>query len=370
MTSVSTEEYVEDYQLPTIVALDGTADAFLSSMEGMLWKNTLENMEISNHGFPILAVDKLGYQAAFARDQVRIVDGRDFSEGERLNGEKVCIISESLAISNGVQVGDTIRLQTYGYDPNIEVQRKEMMNRTAFPSAAIYSDAVGFTSEMETYTIVGLYRQDNAWQNQNDPYGFTPNTIFVPKASVSGEMLQDTDGIYSTLVIQNGKMGAFQALMEESGYPGLFICYDSGYSKIVSALSAYEGVAIKALYAGIPSYAVLMILFVILFPAQQGKTLSTMCSLGASRGKRVCYVMAYSLWVLLPGAILGAFSGALLWERVTANLMEMVNVQIPLEANISMIATVLGMLHLLLMGLVVLVTAFPLTQNNSGMNRK
>lgn len=370
MTSVSAEEYIADYLVPTIAALHGTAEEFLTSGEGALWGEALEEMEISNHGFPVLAVDKLGYQAAFSRAQARIVEGRDFSESERLNGEKVCIISESLATSNGLRVGDAVQLQTYAYDPNIQVQRGEMMNSTAFPSAAVYSDAVGFTSELETYTIVGLYRQEDAWQNQNDPYGFTPNTVFVPKAAVGDTMLPYTGGIYSTLVIRNGKMNEFQALMEEAGYPGLFVCYDSGYSEIVSALSAYEGVSAKALRAGIAAYAVLMLLFVLLFPAQQRKTLSTMCFLGVSRGKRMLYVIAYSAGILLPGTMIGGLAGSLLWEQITAHLVGALNVWIPLEANMPVAAPVLSVVHLVLMGLAVLVTAVPLTGNNSVMKRR
>lgn len=179
MTSISAEEYVPNYCVPTIVKLDSTAEDYLRSEEGVLWRTTLAEMEISHHGFPVLAVDKLGYQVTFAREQARIIEGRDFAESERINGSKVCIISETVATANGLKVGDTIDLQTYGYDLNINVQQKELRQSTSFPSAAVYSRAMGFTSNMESYTIVGLYRQTNAWQNQADPYGMTPNTIFV-----------------------------------------------------------------------------------------------------------------------------------------------------------------------------------------------
>ena len=370
MTSISAEEYMEDYCTPTIVALDETPMDFLGSADGTLWSETLESLNISNHGFPILAVDKLGYQAAFSRDLARIVEGRDFSESERLNGEKVCIISESLATANGLQVGDTIELRTYAYDPNIEVQRNEVVNSTAFPSAAIYSQAMGFISEMETYTIVGLYRQENAWQNQNDPYGFTPNTIFVPKTAVSGEMLPYSDGIYSTLIIQNGKMDEFLKLQEDAGYPGLFVCYDSGYSEIVTALADYEGVSTQALYIGIAVYAVMMVFFIILFPARQGKTLATMCSLGATRKKQVQHLMVGTVGILAPGTIVGGISGALLWERVASSLMESLSVQIPLEANMLITAPTLALIHFGLVCLVVLLAAIPLTGNKGLMGRK
>lgn len=370
LTSAPADDYIADYQVPTIRAMNGRAEDFLSSEEGALWQEALEEMEINNHGFPILAVEKLGYQASFSRDQARIVAGRDFSEAERLYGEKVCIISESLATSNGLQVGDAIQLRAYAYDPNIEVQQLEIRTSKAFPSAAIYSKAMGFTSEMETYTIVGLYRQENAWQNPDDPFGFTPNTIFVPKASVSSEMVPYNRENHSTLIIENGKMEEFKAVMADAGYPDLFICYDSGYREIASSLSAYEEVSVKALYVGIAAYSVLMLLFVILFPGKQGKNLSTMCSLGAPRGKRMLHVSAYSAVILVPGAIIGGLAGALLWEQVAATLMESLNVQIPLEANMHVVAPVLCAAHLVIMMLTVLVVSILLTGNNSVIKRR
>ncbi len=370
MVSVPAEEYIADYSIPTIAALEGTSTKFLASADGVLWNKTLDSMNISNHGFPVLAVDKLGYQPAFSRELARIVDGRDFSESERLNGEKVCIISESLATANGLQVGDTIELRTYAYDPNIEVQRTEMMNSTAFPSAAIYSQTMGFTSEMETYTIVGLYRQENAWQNQNDPYGFTPNTIFVPKAAIDCEMISYSEGIYSTLIIQNGKMDEFMQLQEDAGYPGLFVCYDSGYSEIATALTDYEAVSGRALYIGISVYTVMMVLFVILFPMQQRKTLATMCSLGATRGEQIQHITIGAVALLIPGTMIGAVAGSLLWERVAAKLMESINIQLPLEANMLVTAPALSVCHLVIMTLVVLMIAIALSTNKGLIGRK
>ena len=172
----------ETYTIPTMAKLSGTGEAFLEEAEGQLWKETLEHMEISNHAFPVLAVDKLGYQIAFARGDSWITEGRDFTQEELTKGGRVCIISENQAVGNGLSVGDTIPMQTYGYDPNIEVVRREISWGTGFPSAVIYSDERGFTSDVEEYTIVGIYRQNNAWENQDDVYGLTPMWFLFPRA--------------------------------------------------------------------------------------------------------------------------------------------------------------------------------------------
>ena len=159
------EEYIPGYCVPTMAKLKGGAEDYLASEEGFLWRQALEEMEISNHGFPVLAVEKLGHQVAFAREQARIVEGRDFTEQERSGGSRVCILSQSQAEANGLKVGDMIDLRYYGYDYNIRVQQRTMM-RTSAPGAAVYSRSAGFLTETESYRIVGLYRQSNAFHRK------------------------------------------------------------------------------------------------------------------------------------------------------------------------------------------------------------
>ena len=370
MTSVSAEAYIPNYRVPTIVRLDGTAGDYLQSEEGTLWRTTLAEMEISQHGFPVLAVDKLGYQVAFAREQARIVAGRDFTESERTDGSRVCVISETVAAANGLNVGDSIGLQTYGYDLNIQVQQKELRTSTSFPGAAVYSRAMGFTSEMESYRIIGLYRQNNAWQNHGDSYGFTPNTIFVPKTSITGEALVGKSGIFYTMVLQNGMLNAFRQYQEDAGYPDLFICMDQGYGEIVEGLDAYEGVSSNALIIGIAGYTVIMLLFLLLFPAQHGKALATMSTLGAPRGKQILFVLLSAVFILIPGSSMGGLAGALLWERAAETLMESVNVQIPLEANMSVLAPAMAVGVTALMSVITLLISVLVSGPKGLMRRK
>lgn len=336
---VPAEAYIPDYCVPTMVKLEGEAEEYLASDSGFLWRQALEEMEISNHGFPVLAVDKLGYQAAFARGQTRIVEGRDFTEKERSGGSRVCILSQSLAEANGLEAGDIIDLRYYGYDCNIQVQQ-QTMRRTSSPGAAVYSRSAGFLTEAEGYQIVGLYRQKDAWQNESDDYGFTPNTIFVPKSSVTCEMLTIKSGLYYTMVLHNGKKDEFEQLQKDAGYPDLYICMDQGYSQIVSALDEYQGVSTGTLWIGIAAAAAVMALFLILFPLQQGRTVGLMNSLGADRREKIRYILVSSACILVPGAVLGGICGGAAWRRVTLRLMESVRVSVPLEANMPVMAAI------------------------------
>lgn len=369
-TQVPAEEMTETYTIPTMVKLSGTGEAFLQEAEGQLWKETLEHMEINNHGFPVLAVDKLGYQVAFARGDSRITEGRDFTQEELTRESRVCIISENLAVGNGLSVGDTIPMQTYGYDPNIEIVQREIALGTRFPSAAIYSDVTGFTSQMEEYTIVGIYRQNNAWENQDDVYGLTPNVIFVPKGSISGDFRLGNQGIFYTLVLHNGKMKEFQKLQTQAGYPDLFICMDGGYTEIASGLDTYEGVAAKALYIGAGGSAVILLLFLVLCPLQQRKNLFLMGSLGTSPGGKIRHIFVSTMVLLVPGVVLGVLTGALLWKQVATVLMGTMHVQIPMEANMAVLAPCLAAGLVAAMAVLVLALAAAMSGSKGMMNRK
>lgn len=366
------EEFVKKYTLPTVTALEGTAEDFLQTEEAALWRQTLEEQEYNLHGFPVLAVEKLGYQLAFTRGEARIVEGRDFTEGERIGASRVCIISQTVAQASGLSVGDTIDLQTYWVDRNIGADGDNRRDATEFPTAAIYSGQLGFSSEMESYTIVGLYRQNNAWQDTAlpDPYGLSPDTIFVPMGSISGDAITGNRDLFYTLVLHNGKMAEFQALQKEAGYPDLFICLDGGYGKMLTNLDTYEGVSGKALWIGIAAYGVMMALFVVFVPLQQRRTLATMASLGTGRGGKVSYVLGNALCILVPGSILGGLTGALLWKKVVARLMDSVNISIPLEANMAVTATMLVALHLVLMTALILVIAVSITGTRGLIKRK
>ena len=370
MTYIPTEEFAADYSVPTITKLNETAEKFLATEDGEIWNRMLEDMEISNHGFPVLAVDKLGYQTAFAQQRARIVAGRDFTEEERTGHARVCIISQQVAALNGLSVGDTIDMRTYAYDLNVDEQYYDLSSGDSFPSAAIYSRAMGFTSEAETYTIVGIYLQNDAWQSRVDAYGITPNVIFVPKGSVTGDKLTGESGIYYTLLIHNGRMEDFKTLMKEAGYPALFICYDQGYSQFAASLDAYEEVSEKALYIGMAGFSAIVLLFLFLYPAQQKRALALMGALGASPFTRFVHTFSGTLCIIVPGAVLGGFVGERLWQRIAAALMEWISIEIALDADMSAVAPKLTVMGLAGVAVLALIVSAVQSRNSRMMKRK
>lgn len=333
--SVRTIEMTE----PKMVRLNGTAEEFLASEVGSQWVNYLEYAAVNDHAFPIIGVDKLGYIGNFAQGLARIVEGRDFTQEELESGAKVCIMAQSLATSNGLAVGDTIRPQYYKFDSEMKAgYRISSGVGTTEPTAYFFGENTPFEGEVEAYTIVGLYR-GSEWQNpQDNLYGFTPNTIFAPKKAVTGTMDYADNAFFRTLVLENGKMNELMDLASASGYDDMFECYDQGYSDVAPAFESYADSAGRAAMLGGGAYLLLMGLYLLLFPGSQGKVLTTMDSLGAAKLQKVQHITLSVLGILLPGSVLGTFLGTVLWDRVSEALQASAEVVLQLQMDLYALA--------------------------------
>lgn len=349
--AVDAAQFMEKYHVPTIAPLTGSVEDFLADPAHGDWAQTLEDTGINHHAFPLLAVDKVGYQGDVARQQTRIVEGRDFTPEEQAEGSRVCVISQSLATANGLDLGDRITLQSYSYDFNIHENKKYFRSNYELPTGAFYSHAQGFNDEPAQYTIVGLYRQDNEWHNWNSAYGFLPNTVFVPNGAVPGDAFTRNSGLYLSIVLENGKQEEFQQLVKDAGFSKPFSYYDQGYSKIVEDLDAYGETVSKAASIGAAAFAAMLGLFLFLYPGSSGATVRTMNTLGAGRRRALVYVIVSTLYLLVPGILLGAVLGSVLWERLTAELMRASATQLAISADVpALVAPLAG--GLLLAGLV------------------
>lgn len=364
--------YVQGVTLkdPELVPLEGTAEEFLASAEGTRWREHLDIAQVNNHAFPLIGVDKLGYIGPFAQQNARVVEGRDFTQEELAGGTKVCVMAQSLAAANGLSVGDTLSVRYYDYDS--EMAGQSLISNgfgTTEPTAYFYGESTPFSGEEETYTIVGLYRYNSEWGDpEEDLYAFTPNTIFVPKTSVTGTMDYSDQAFFRTIVLKNGTLPQFMALTEEAGYEGLFVYYDQGYSEISESFYDYQTAARRAMLIGVGLYCVLLALFLILFPARQGSTLNTMDSLGAGRKQKLSWLIASSLGILLPATVIGAIAGLLLWGRVSDALTASAQVMVEVQADVGGMLLV-SVVQLAAALCAVLLLAIPMTKRTA-MNRK
>ena len=359
------------YEIPGIVSLEGTAEEYLASPEGALWQTTLEQMEVNHHAFPVLGVDKLGYVGEFAREDARIVEGRDFTPEELASGARVCVISETVAASSGLKPGDTISLRYYDPDRNSPYQSfLENGPGTTNPAAYRYGATTPFAGEAEEYTVVGLYRYSNAWASPvGSPYAFTPNTVFVPKNAVTGEMSYAKQAVFRTVVLRNGTLPQFRSLADAAGYSDLFIYHDQGYPAAAQSVAQYKIIAARAATVGILVYGIILALFLLLLSMQQRNNTRIMATLGTGRGRIIGHILLESFCILLVGTVLGAAGGAALWDAVVDALLVSAGVSLDIGLGaMDHIRIALGQLAAAM--LLTLCLAVPMSRTGSMSNRK
>ena len=264
------------YDLPSIQELPEGVTA-REIMDGTAsWQTALKALDVTNHSVPVLTVEKVEALADFAAGNAMVTQGRSFSQSEYDSGAEVCLISESLARENGLNVGDSLPLSLYEDDPGlppIYARFQESCN----PRASVFVPQEGFRQETE-YTIIGLYRQSSEWVTT--PTSFTPNSVFVPEKSVNCQTVTGNYGVWSSLILQNGTIDQMEARLEENGLDGTVTYYDQGYSDIVESLDGYTRVSRTVLLVGLALWVVVLAAYCVLFPLQEGKTALRMWTLG------------------------------------------------------------------------------------------
>ena len=284
--------YDTDYDLAsfTILPEGVTAEEMIASSP--TWQKAMESVRVNSHSVPVLAVNHLEALADFAAGTTMVTQGRSISQAEYDSGAAVCLVSESLARENGLNVGDVLPLSLYEYDQDLRYSYIREYN----PRPSCYLPDQGFQQETE-YTIIGLYRQSNEWVTT--PTSFTPNSVFVPEKSVTCQTVTGSCGVWSSLILQNGTIDQMEARLEENDLGGAVTYYDQGYSDIVESLDGYTRVSRTVLYVGLALWAVVLAAYCVLLPMQEGKTALRMWTLGAKRRD-----IAGQIWT--PSALMAA----------------------------------------------------------------
>ena len=286
-----------DYDLAsfTILPEGVTAEEMIASSP--TWQKAMESVRVNSHSVPVLAVNHLEALADFAAGTTMVTQGRSISQAEYDSGAAVCLVSESLARENGLNVGDVLPLSLYEYDQDLRYSYIHEYN----PRPSCYLPDQGFQQETE-YTIIGLYRQSNEWVTT--PTSFTPNSVFVPEKSVTCQTVTGNYGVWSSLILQNGTIDQMEARLEENDLGGAVTYYDQGYSDIVESLDGYTRVSRTVLYVGLALWAVVLAAYCVLLPMQESKTALRMWTLGAKRRDIAGQIWIPSALVALVGTII------------------------------------------------------------------
>lgn len=335
--------------IPLAVELEGTPEEFLAA--NPQWAEVVNTFEMTQHSFPVLGTACLESMQYFVTNAASITQGRTFTQEEYDTGAKVCVISESVAQTGNVQVGDTIALSQYLCCDNERAGNPTLsaFNGLTDPSLGEVPFPNGLPTDEESFTVVGIYRLERSWEAAS--FSFTPNTIFMPqKAQIPGgfggcsETVQElrhvwhcdpqtgeftgdadewvdivqengTSGVFLSVILENGRMEDFLEALSDIGLADReMLTFDQGYEAARESVQAVIDTTEKLFLAAAGGWLLLLLLYVLLYQSRERRNLGVMRSVGAKPSALRRYLFISGL---LPAAV-GVTVGTLLSDTVAA----------------------------------------------------
>lgn len=383
------ESGICDYDFPVAQRIDGNIDEFFSK-DG-IWKLYTEKWNKQVHSLPVIGTERIEATYGFVNGNLVVSDGRTFTQEEYDNGEKVMLISETIAELGSLKVGDKIKLSQYVCTGNKELQTNLSIasSKISFnnPGVDLFNLNTEYAPE-EEFTVVGIYRMGELWSY--GAYSITPNTVFIPqKAQIDGAFgkigeVDDLYGIYLNIELKNGYIDDFRLAMSQSEYDGQFYTFDQGYEAIQKSMNSLVVSSTRLIIIAAIGWALFLLLFLVVYQASQQRNIGIMRSLGNSPRRTTAYmfgsgltvtvigiviatIISYWIMHILQGNILNdalagidtsAFSGMLAISE--ADLTEMVNSSVPSMGALIVFAAA----QLVLIALPMFIQAITLSRKN------
>ncbi len=321
----------------------GSAEEFLASDEGTVWREQLLPMcEVNHRSASVILTDNLQSMYSFNNGVAAIQEGRDFTAEDYKKGNDVCIISADYAAYNNYRLGDKITLDYYNTVTVADVIVPWGMAvggiddsgrfLIAKHGACTEKNRIGVCKE---YEIVGIYSAP-AFKT-NSVLSFQGDTIFVPKASVPDSEKYDEARdfeLLQSLILKNGTKDQFMQYLKDYEYTGEYAwlfddpdnidfseyywCFDQQYEAAEGSVEVMGSNALRLLLLSLAGFAVVLAAVQYFSYRKLRQTALTMRRLGIDR--RRIRKQAFAASLLSDGAalVLGALLAWLLFARVTA----------------------------------------------------
>ena len=275
---------------------------------------------MEDHALVMVGTTSLENIYAFNVGGCSFVSGGEDAAAQFAGNECVCVISKELAEQNGLGIGSTVSAKLFNSEYFYE-------NRNILQNSDGYDPYDGFKEEGE-WRVVGIYHTN---YDTLGIYAIHPNTIFVPKASITEEYpLKNTNipHLYLTMVLPEGGTEAMREEIATEGYMGWFVFGDgrraqleAEQAELLGAVSTWQS-AVQSKVKAFPViswvlFGVAMLAFALAKKKEIGKLYSI------ETGKRTLF-----LHVLLQGVLRGAVAfgisfllGSFVLPGVTENLL-------------------------------------------------
>lgn len=316
-------EYLEDEVEPGTF-YDEVTEGFYETDRGRRWMELLRSWEYAEHIFPVTGTNDIHLMMAFYNGDVWVSSGREFTEEEYAQGEKVCMLWENFARKNGLQVGDKIRLPFLYANHRYAAGGEFLSSGFRDTSLLNVEGEIYPVFEDSEYTITGLYGGSAGLSGQ---YGLAWNEILIPANSVKnsdednivayGPMLGST----TSFRIENGTIQEYLEKWSRQGIDNVEITfYDGGYTEMEAGIENMKHISRILVLMGLVMTLMVMGYFTWLFIIRQGERTAMERCLGLKKTK--CFLSLFSgLFLLMSvGSVCGCAAGSVLSEQIAGNM--------------------------------------------------
>ncbi len=318
--------YPTSGQLPWVSEYTGSVQEYINSASGKLWiENILPICQLNQESATVILTDKVTSLYSFNTGDTTLLSGRFFTDEEYQQGDAVCIVSAAYAQINGLELGDTLKLDYYdsgfGEFNNGAVVNSVLGAEDPGPyrqrHLSMPEDSIGVGKE---YTIVGIY---TGARFAFGTYHFNADTILVPKSSVPNaqEYEMPANSLLNTFVLQNGSVEEFEAYMDGQGLANQFLYFDQEFTEAKGALDALEANAVRLFYLGAGVFLLVGALFLFLNFRRMGPVIRSARLLGRSAKHIGMEIFVVLLMQIGCSTALGAALAAILYDGVTQSVI-------------------------------------------------
>ena len=324
-------------------------EGFWETEAGAYYQQAADICKINGNTMPVVATDDLSLYKPFYDGNVYLSSGRNFTQADYQNGNKVCLVSSEVALSNGWLIGDKIKLKffeaTYGYNV-----RSAAVDTYYEPIVQHFDEATGeyflevtdlFFDEGE-YEIIGYYggKVTRSFFNQDIQYtkdeGIDRRVVIVPSNSVQNQPEVPLSRYNTTILLDDEQTMYFMSDMEASGlmeqkkgqYRVNFKIYDQGLGAIKQSLRQLDVISKLTLYVACAAAVVVIILLSVLTVLQNRRQIATLRSLGVRKQQIQVAVLSGLLLICLLGTVPGGVLGHSLSDRVAEYILDTAQVDL------------------------------------------
>ena len=291
-------------------------DGFYETEIGSRYKEYIKGESMSIPTLWVRGTNSTQLLIPFHEDNAYIVDGRDITTKEYQNGEKVCLLSETMTYGTGLKPGDMVDLDF------LSVNFGRSNNEGSFLNAQGKAYDIYMKDK---YKIVGIYQETSPYETAS--FTLSAQTVIVPKKSIKEVDYSNNIASYAPMIaqntsfqIENGEIDSFMESFNKSGLEDKLsvVFYDGGYSQLETGINQMKILSLVFLAMGIILMIFIIILFTNIYISNNIFTTMIERTLGITKAKCLLSLLSGVLLIIVVGSLAGGVVGGIASEKLVA----------------------------------------------------